>query len=358
MNKKILIIFLIIICPFLIRPDENKKLKEKMGELVAAYGKLDLFSGAVLAAKDGKIIYAGAVGEANKDLKVANALNTRFNIGSIGKTFTGTAIIQLMQERKLKLKDPIGKYLPECPFPEKRTITIHNLLNHTSGLGNYMTHKKYSIYRKKAREIEDILPLIWDQRPEFSAGERFRYSNSGMVVAGAIIEKVSGLSYGQYLKKKIFEPLGMNNSGIIYLDQVIPNRATGYLKRREGYKSNIFLEPPAFSDGGLYTTVVDLLKFDQALYEEKLLTERSKKIMLTPKSPARGYACGWGTGKMYGKRLVGHGGGASGISAAFYRYIDDRVTVIVLSNYDRAARPVFEALEAIVFGKPYKLPVR
>ena len=211
----------------------------------------------------------------------------------------------------------------------------------------------------KARKIADILPLIWNQKPEFSAGKKFRYSNSGMVVAGAIIEKVSGMSYNDYLKKEIFSPLGMNSSGLVYREQVVPNRATGYLKG-EGisYINNSYMEPPPLSDGGLYTTVIDLLKFDQALYDEKLLNKKSKRVMFTPRSPARGYACGWGTGKMYGKRLVGHGGGAPGISAMFYRYIDDRVTVIVLSNYHRAARPVFEALEAIVFGKPYKLPER
>lgn len=355
--KKIFL-FLSIICSCLMISGTNEILKKKMAELVRVYGKMDLFSGAVLVAKEGKIIFAGATGEANKDHGVANDLDTCFNIGSIGKTFTATAIMQLMQEGRLKLSDPIGKYLPDCPLREKKKITIHHLLNHTSGLGNYMNHKDYSAIFYKARRINDILPLIWDQNPQFSAGKKFQYSNSGMVVAGAIIERLSGLSYGQYLNKKIFTPLGMKNSAIIFREQVVPNRAVGYIKRGGSYISNVFLEPQPCSDGGLYTTVEDLLKFDRALYGNELLSDMSKKVMFTPRSPARGYACGWGTGKMYGKKLVGHGGGAPGISARFYRYTDDRVTVIVLSNYHRAAGPVFEALEAIVFEKPYQLPNR
>jgi len=358
MKKKIFLLFVSIIYSFLIVFGDNEIQKKKMMRLVNVYGQLDLFSGTVLVARGGKIIYAGATGDANKDHKIANDLDSRFNIGSIGKIFTATAIIQLMQEGRLKLSDPIGKYLPDYPFPERSKITIHHLLNHTSGLGDYMSHKVYSSTSIKARRISDILTLIWDQKPEFSAGKRFRYSNSGMVVAGAIIEKVSGMSYGQYLNKKIFTPLGMKNSGIVYPEQVVPNRAIGYIKRGGSYISNVFLEPPPFSDGGLYTTVEDLLKFDQALCGEQLLNDKSKKVMFTPRRPARGYACGWGTGKMYGKKLVGHGGGAPGISAMFYRYIDDHVTVIVLSNYNRAARPVFESLEAIVFDKPYQLPTR
>jgi len=354
--QRILAIAVILFIFSFLHPGE-KVYKDKINELVKTYSTLDMFSGTILVAKEGKVIYAGACGYANKDHNVPNKLETRFNIGSIGKTITGTAIMQLVQTGKLKLKDTLGKFLPDFPYSEKDTITIHHLLTHTSGLGNYMSHKNYMATALEARRIKAILPLIYDQKPTFQAGHRFQYSNSGMVVLGAIIEKVSGMSYSDYIKKHIFEPIGMHNSGIVYREQVVPNRAVGYIKLPGGnIKNNIFMEPPAFSDGGLYTTVEDLFKFDQALYTETLLSKKYKDMMLTCKVTKRGYAYGWGTGKMYGHRVVGHGGGAPGINASFYRYIDDHITIIVLSNYDSAVRPVFEAIEAIVFDKPYHLP--
>ena len=287
----------------------EQPVKEKIDELMAAYVKHDLFAGTILIAKDGKVLYSSAFGEANKDHNVPNKLETRFNIGSIGKTFTATSIMQLAQKGKLKVSDPLSKFLPDFPFPEKDTITLHHLLNHTSGLTNYMGHKDYSAKLAQLRSISDALPLIYDQKPQFPAGQKFRYSNSGMVILGAVIEKVTGMPYADYIKKNIFEPLGMNESGIVYREQVVPNRSTGYIKNGDGtYTNNIFMEPPAFSDGGLYTTAGDMFKFDRALYGDKLLSEEYKTKMFTPNGPTDGYAYGWSTATIDGHRLIGHVG--------------------------------------------------
>lgn len=354
-----LFVFLVLVSLLVVPGFGEQPVKEKIDELMAAYSKYDLFAGTVLAAKDGKIIYTGAFGDANKDHKVANKLETRYNIGSIGKTFTATSIMQLAQKGKLKVSDPLSKFLPDFPFPEKDTITLHHLLNHTSGLTNYMGHKDYEAKAPGLRKISDALALIYDQKPQFPAGEKFRYSNSGMVVLGAVIEKVTGITYAEYIKQNIFEPLGMNESGIVYREQVVPNRSTGYIKNGSGtYTNNIFMEPPAFSDGGLYTTVGDMLKFDQALYGDKLLSEEHKTKMFTPNGPTDGYAYGWSTAVIEGHRLIGHGGGAPGINAIFNRFIDDKYTIIVLSNYDGAAVPVSRAIEAILFGRAYNVPTR
>lgn len=328
-------------------------LAAKLKELVDSYTKYDLFSGTVLVAKNGEVLFSGGFGEANKDFAIPNDLDTTFNIGSIGKTFTSVSIMQLMQQGKLSLKDPLEKYLPDFPYPEKNTITIHHLLNHTSGLGNYMAHKSFKEKMPKLRQISDVLPLIYDQKPEFPAGKRFRYSNSGMVVLGAIIEKISGLSYPDYLKKHIFEPLGMKRSGIVYREQISPNRSIGYVKAGDNYLANYFMEMPAFSDGGLYTNATDLLLFDQALYGSKLLSEKTKAIMFTPNGTENGYAYGWLSGDYAGHRHVGHGGGAPGINAEFKRFIDDKVTVIVLSNLDGGASVLMPNLEAAIFDRPY-----
>ena len=156
--------------------------------LVERHAELDMFSGTVVVADEGEIVYSGAFGEANKDHRIPNRLDTRYNIGSIGKTFTGVAIMQLVEAGKLRLDDKLARFLPDFPHPEKDTITVQQLLNHSSGLGNYMEHEDYKRRMPELRTIADILPLVTAQKPVFAPGERFGYSNSGMVVLGAIVE--------------------------------------------------------------------------------------------------------------------------------------------------------------------------
>lgn len=142
--------------------------------LVRAHSELDMFSGTVLVAKNGEVIYSGAFGEANKDSLVPNRLNTRHSIGSIGKTITAVAIMQLEEAGRLQLTDPLSKYLPDCPFREKDTIKIHHLLTHTSGLGDYFDHESFPARMDSLRGIKDVLPLVYEQKPDFPAGTRFQ----------------------------------------------------------------------------------------------------------------------------------------------------------------------------------------
>jgi len=325
--------------------------------------KLDQFSGCVLVAKDGKPFYAKAFGESDKDFHVKNNLQTKFNIGSIGKTFTGTSIMQLAQNGKLSVTDPVVKYLPDFPFGDK--IKIHHLLTHTSGTFNYFAHPEFRNKITTIRSVKDALPLIYDQQLLFDTpGERFTYSNSGIVILGAVIEAVSGQSYSDYIQQHIMKPTGMNNTGINYLDEVIENRAVGYDKSPTGiFIRNIFRVPPANADGGIETTVEDcpvfdnliqLLKFDQALYGEKLLNEEFKNKMFTPFK--ENYGCCWRISQKNGKTMIGHSGGAPGVSADFRRYVNDKYTIIVLSNYGGAARSVSRTIEAIVFDEKYDMP--
>lgn len=327
--------------------------------LVKRYADLDLFSGTVVVASHGKIIYSGAYGDANKDHRVPNRLNTSYNIGSIGKTFTGVAIMQLVEAGKLRLDDKLAKFLPDFPFPEGDTITIQHLLNHSSGLGDYMESENYKAKISSIEKIADILPLIYAQKPLFPPGERFGYSNSGMVILGAIVEKLSGMSYPDYLQRHVFEPAGMTESRLAQENDVLANRSIGYVMTPgRGYISNVRSIMPASADGGLHTTALDLLRFDQALYGSKLLRTNSLQKMLTPVSPAPFYANGWFTKSIDGHRAVGHGGGAPGINAEFRRYIDDGYALIVLSNYDMGATPLTEEVEKMLFGLPYKLPTQ
>jgi len=345
---------LAILVLLFVLPLPAQVLTDQIDQVMDKFTKLDLFSGTVLVAKDGNVLYSKAFGEADKDFHVKNTLNTKFNIGSIGKTFTGTSIMQLAQNGQLNVMDPVIKYLPDFPYGDK--ILIHHLLTHTSGTFNYFAHPDFSARMYSIRGISDALALIYDQDLLFETpGEKFSYSNSGIVILGAVIEKISGMSYSDYLQKNILGPVGMKDTGINYLDDVIENRATGYDKMITGnFKRNIFSVPPANADGGLETTVLDMLKFDQALYGTSLVSEDSKKKMFTPLLDDYGYC--WGIRNEYGNFITGHGGGAPGVSAAFRRYTTDRYTLVVLSNYGGGATPVAETIEAILFGQDYPQP--
>jgi CubicO group peptidase (beta-lactamase class C family) len=329
---------------------------ETIDAVMEEYARLDVFSGTVLVARGGDILYAEAFGEANKDHRVANILETRFNIGSIGKTLTGVAVMQLVEGGRIELDAPVVRYLPDFPFGD--AITIHHLLSHTSGLANYMAHPEYRARMTGLRRIADLLPLIYDQQLVFDTpGEAFAYSNSGIVVLGAVIEKVAGQAYPQYLREQVLAPAGMSDTGIHFWDQVVPHRAIGYTRRFSGdVSSAIFQVPPASADGGIETTVLDLLKFDRALSGDVLLNAESKRKMFTPNLQGYGYC--WRISDEGGHRSIGHGGGAPGVSASFMRYPDDDVTIIVLSNYSDGAIEPARALEAIMFGQPYGTPAR
>ena len=241
-------------------------IERDLDAIVQSYVKVGIFAGTVLVAHDGKVVYEAAVGLANRETNVPNRANTRFNIGSIGKTFTSVAILQLAEAGKLKLSDPISRFLPDIPYAEKDTITIAHLLNHSAGTGNYMAHKDFAANRGKLRTIDAYLPMIYDQPPSFAAGSRFQYSNSGMVLLGAVVEKASGQSYRDYLRDHIFKPAGMTDSSLTLEDEPLPNRSIGYTRNGDGsITANVDSVPPPSSDGGMRTTTRDMLRYDQAL---------------------------------------------------------------------------------------------
>ncbi len=343
-----------VICASPIVQSQSQELSEKIDEVMSDFVQLDQFSGCVLVAKDGEVLYAKAFGEANKDHHVPNTLQTKFNIGSIGKTFTGVAIMQLAERGLLDVDDPASAHLPGFPFGDQ--ITIHHLLTHTSGTFNYFAHPEFAARMSRIRGVQDALPLIYEQDLRFDTpGAQFSYSNSGIVILGAVIEALTGREYAGYIRENILEPAGMWDTGINYWDQVVENRASGYIKRLSGeFTINIFTVPPANADGGIETTVEDMLRFDQALYGEELVGKESKDKMFSPFLNDYGYC--WRIDERHGGTVVGHGGGAPGISADFQRFIDDGYTLVVLSNYDRAASPVSRAVEAVMYGEEYEPP--
>lgn len=294
------------------------------------------FSGAVLIAKDGNPVFQKAYGYASKRFKVANKVDTKFNLGSINKIFTSVAITQLVEKGKLSIDDQIGKYLDEFPQEIADKVTIRHLLNMRSGWGDYWTNEYYLSHRDRLRTVSDYMEFIKDISLDFEPGTNFQHCNTGFEVAGSIIEKVSGMDYFEYVKLNIFEPSGMTHTDSYHKDGPVENLAVGYTNMNgndpdgQGYEwNNIFmLSPRGTPAGGGYSTVEDLLKFDQALRNHKLMNSDYTKYMISrfkgspgdPFSPPE---------KTY--RVVG---GAPGICAYLGMDFQSSYSIIVLSNYD------------------------
>jgi CubicO group peptidase (beta-lactamase class C family) len=311
---------------------------------------VDLFSGAVLVARDGTPIFKQAFGLASKAFDVPNRLDTKFNLGSMNKMFTAVAIAQLAERGRLSFSDPVGKHLPDYPSKQAaEKVTIHHLLTHTSGMGSYW-NEKFEASKNRLRTVQDFIPLFADDALAFEPGEKFHYSNAGFIVLGAIVEAVSGQSYFDYVREQVYTPAGMHDTDAYEMDRDVPNLASGYTHTGVNgrpelgpRRNNLFLHVvkggPA---GGGFSTVEDLLRFDIALRAYTLLSPEYADIVLTGKvevgaGPDVQYAYGFQGERVNGTRIVGHGGGFPGINGQLDMYLDLGYTVAVLSNYDPPA---------------------
>ncbi len=353
------VIFGIIIFIFYIFPISGfgqNTLRAKIDEIVQAEARFDLFSGTVLLAENGKIIYSQGFDEANKECHIPNTPETRFNIGSIQKTFIATLILQLYQEKSIDINDPLTKYYPECPWNSADKIFIRHLLNHTSGLGDYRDSDEYRLNSEKYSDISDLLPLIFKAEPAFPPGERFRYSNAGVLLLKGIIEQVTGMRLKQVLEERIWIPLQMDHTTLFVGGDLLENRATAYHlgSDAKSYVRNMG-EPSAYSGGGIYTTCLDLLKFDQALYGDELLNENMRNIMFTPLPESPNYAYGWEIDRLGDNTVIYHGGGSGGFNSEFRRYTAKGYTLVILSNYESAAYNMAIKIDAMLIDLPYSL---
>ncbi|MCP4570153.1 MAG: beta-lactamase family protein [FCB group bacterium] len=321
----------------------------------------DKFSGAVLVAKNGRPIYKRADGEACKRYGIPNKTDTKFNLGSMNKMFTGVAIGQLAQKGKLAFDDYVGKYLPDYPNQAVRDkVTIHQLLTHTSGMGSYW-EELFEAQWWEIKTVQQLADLTAEKPLDFEPGERFQYSNAGPIILGLIIEKISGLSYDEYIRQNVTGPAGMINTDCYEVDRPVPNLAIGYTKSDyEGnstdiWRNNLFMHAakggPA---GGGYSTVEDLLHFDLALHSDLLLDKEHFDIVTTGKvdmSPKHRYAYLFGDENRNGHRIIGHNGGAPGINAVLSIYLDLGYTVAVMSNYDHAAGLIANKIDRLIIGQ-------
>lgn len=335
----------------------DAQIAAKADEYMQAAVKFDQFTGSILVARDGKPVVNKGYGMANYELGVPNTPDTVFQIASLTKQFTATAIMQLQEQGKLKVSDPICKYVDDCPAAWQ-PITLRHLLTHTSGIKNYSSLPGWDedLGRRTYRRFE-LVNLFRNLPLEFAPGEKYKYSNSGYVLLGLAIERTSGKSYGDYLHDRIFAPLDMTHTVFDGNRDLIAGRAAGYYSRGTDFVSSPYnLDPSTqFASSGIATTTRDMLAWDQALYTDKLLTQKSRDEMFTPNKDGYGY--GWQTGEKLGRRKLDHSGSNNGFSSYMIRFPDDRVTVIVLSNSDRtSAGKAGTNLASIVFGIPYQLP--
>ena len=313
-------------------------------------------SGVVAVAKNGNIIASKAAGIANRATNEPITLETKFNLGSMNKMFTAVAIAQLAQEGRLNFDDTVGKHLSDWPNKDvAEKVTIHHLLTHTSGLASYWG-EEFNQKRATLLNVRDHLPIIAKQAPSFPPGEKFQYSNAGFMLLGAIIEKVSGENYYDYVQRNIYDRAGMADTGFYDGKQWAPKLAVGYTKPRDGgdkeIDNNGIREVRGGPAGGGFSTVGDMLKFHAALRENKLLDQRHTHLVLTGKvdsgEPIGKYAYGFGTSDASGKEIVGHNGGGPGIAANFDMFPDNNYTAVIFMNRDRLMMPVIFKLRELI----------
>ena len=351
------------------------KLKQYVDKLAAA----DAFSGVVLLARDGSVLLKTVCGQANKDFGVPNRVDTKFNLGSMNKMFTAVAIAQLVEHGKLSFDDPLSKFLPDFPSKDAaKQIRIKHLLTHTAGLGSYFNEKFEQSSRARFRTVDQMMELAKGEKPQFEPGEKWAYSNTGFLVLGKVIEKVTGKDYYDYVRENVYRPAGMSNTDCYELDRVNPNLAVGYekeagpggeVKWRNNLFEHVIRGGPA---GGGFSTAEDLLRFDRALRSGKLVGEKYVRMLLSPKPDLHSPDYGFGFQIDSATHAAGHGGGFPGISSNLDMFLTDaevrgegesangkaengqaaatgpQYTAVILSNYGGIAPPLVSRIRELL----------
>ncbi len=332
------VFFIALLQPIAVQSQNRKSIINPIKSQLKILEKENNLSGVVLIAKEGKPIYREAFGFSNLPDRVKNKPDTKFNLASINKMFTAIAIMQLVESGKISLQDKVGQYLTN--YPNKTvadSVAIHQLLTHTSGMSSFW--EEYDkLAKEKFKTVSDYLPLFVDKKLSFASGTDFLYSNSGYMVLGLIIEKVSGQNYFDFVKEHIYQPAKMINTDAYELDNAIPNLATGYtisLEEPGQWKNNIYSNlakgTPA---GGGYSTADDLLNFANALQNNILLSKENIALCTSGKVKYREgkYGYGFEENTINGHRIFGHTGGHDGIACELMIYPDLGYTVIILTN--------------------------
>ncbi len=332
----------------------GQSLEDKLDEYMSANARAGKFNGSVLVAKDGKILLQKGYGWRDAAKQIKHNENSIFQIGSITKQFTATIILYLQERGKLNVKDNLGKYIPD--FPHGDSITIEQLLSHTSGVYNYTRDAKFMATEAvKPIAIDSLIRVFKNRRLDFTPGSRFSYSNSGYVLLGYVIQKASGKSYEQMAHEVIFRPLQMQHTGFDFKALKDPARSTGYFSLSgDTVAAPIVDSSVSYSAGAIYSTTEDLYKWHKVLYTEKVVKQSSLKQAFTPVKDKYGY--GWVMDSISGKAIITHNGGIFGFTSDMMRIPADSACIILLSNKPENLGPITRTLFKILYNEPYDLP--
>jgi CubicO group peptidase (beta-lactamase class C family) len=306
------------------------ELAEKIDAFMSQQAKDNRFSGAVLVVRGDEIILSDGYGLADRENDIPNAPTTRFRIGSLTKAFTAVAIMQLQEQGKLDVNDPICDYLDDCPAAWE-AITIHHLLVHSSGIFNFTDD--YQLMNVTVPSSPDqVIGIVADRPLDFEPGSAWSYSNTGYLLLGLIIERVSGQSYEAFLQENIFDPLGMVDTGY---DHNRDDLAVGYVNRYQT-AAEIDMSVP-FAAGALYSTVEDFYRWTQAVQSDELVSRETLDLIFTPHMLMEpdgewSYGYGWFIGQIHERPVVGHGGGIDGFRSDLNIFPEDEVTTVVFTN--------------------------
>jgi CubicO group peptidase (beta-lactamase class C family) len=327
----------------------------RMEQVIKSFVEKKQFMGAVLVAHGNDVLLDKGYGFADVEWNVPDSPKTKFRLGSITKQFTAASIMLLQERGKLKVTDPVKKYMPDAPAAWDK-ITIFNLLTHTSGIPNFTSFPDYHSIEPFPITPEKLIAQFRDKPLDFQPGEKWSYSNSGYVVLGYAIEKITGESYAKFVEENIFKPLGMKDSGYDSNSAIIPDRAQGYTPGPDGMSNAGYINMTVpFSAGGLYSTTDDLLRWEQGLFGGKLLSPESLKQMTTPFKD--NYAFGLMVRTENGHKVIEHGGGIEGFNTMLVYYPDEKVTVAVLANLNGGApQEIAQYLGMLVLGGKVTLP--
>lgn len=336
--------------------DPNQAFIDAARAKIAKYVADNKFSGAVLVAKDGQPVLREGFALANRELGITVKPETVFRLGSITKQFTAASIMQLVEAGKIGLDDPVSKYYAASPAAWSK-ITVKHLLNHRSGIPSYTGLPGF--FEKQLgvdRTPEQVVELTRDMPLEFEPGAKFNYNNTGYVLLGYIIEKVSGQSYADYLSAHIFTPLGLKHSGYDDTTTLIPDRAAGYSFENGVWTNSVYISMTLpHAAGSLYSTVDDLLVWEQALFAGKVVSQASLAAMTA--DYGEGYGFGLETQDGQGHKSIGHSGGIPGFSTYMARFPDDGLTLIALGNLETArSTSVVKDIARLWLGLPEPPP--
>lgn len=319
-------------------PQDAELRNPEMESLVSRYVHEDAFRGVVLVAHQGKLLHRAAYGPADASRNIANALTTRFLIGSLTKSFTAISVLQLVEQGKLELNAPIARYLPELRKELAESLTLHLLLKHQSGLPVHL--ERLAEEAERPVSSKEIFAIINGAELSFSPGSKYEYGNLGYHLAALILERVSGKPYDKLIEQQLFKPAGMSDSGIERFAKRPERRANGYAKTLLGISQDENNVSWAFGTGDIYATADDILRWDEALFSNRLLSAESREMLFDGESAERGnYGYGFRVHEYQRSpdqaslgKMIRHGGSMDGFLSNYHHYIDDGVTIIVLAN--------------------------